>query len=83
MGSNSPTLDDTTSDTGGFQSFENAAADAVLAANFNSAGTRIATCSADHRIRVYDIDETDEWTLIEQRRGHNAEIIDASEYLIV
>ena len=62
----------------GFQSFEHAAADIVLAACFNSSGTRIILCSADHKIRVYDIDPSDEYVLVDQWRGHDAEVLDAS-----
>ena len=61
----------------GFQSFEHAAADIVLAASFNSSGTRIALCSADHKIRVYDTDAEDSWVLTDLWRGHDAEILDA------
>ena len=61
----------------GFQSFEHAAADIVLAASFNSSGTRIALCSADHKIRVYDMDGEDSWILTDVWRGHDAEILDA------
>ncbi len=61
----------------GFQSFEHAAADIVLAASFNSSGTRVALCSADHKIRVYDIDGEDSWILTDVWRGHDAEILDA------
>ena len=61
----------------GFQSFEHAAADIVLAVSFNFSGTRIALCSADHKIRVYDIDGEDSWALIDIWRGHDAEILDA------
>jgi len=62
----------------GFQSFENAAADIVLAASFNTSGTRIVICSADHKIRVYNIDQDNAWTLVDQWRGHDAEILDVS-----
>lgn len=62
----------------GFQSFENAATDVVLSMNFDCSGTRVVLCSADHKLRVYNVDETNEWTLIDQWRGHNAEILDAS-----
>jgi len=60
----------------GFQSFENAAADIVLAASFNTSGTRVVLCSADHRIRVYNIGQDNAWTLADQWRGHDAEILD-------
>lgn len=62
----------------GFQSFEHAAADIVLAAGFNPSGTRIVLCSADHKIRVYNIDQKDEYFLADQWRGHDAEVLDAS-----
>ena len=67
----------------GFQSFEHAAADIVLAASFNSSGTRIILCSADHRIRVYNIDQSDEYFLVDQWRGHDAEVLDASIALLL
>lgn len=62
----------------GFNSFEHGAADIVLATSFNSSGTRIAICSADHKIRVYNIDQDDVWSLMDQWRGHDGEVLDAS-----
>lgn len=67
----------------GFQSFEHAAADIVLAASFNDSGTRIILCSADHKIRVYNIDQSDEYFLVDQWRGHDAEVLDASIALLL
>ena len=67
----------------GFQSFEHAAADIVLAASFNSSGTRIILCSADHKIRVYNIDQSDEYFSVDQWRGHDAEVLDASIALLL
>ena len=67
----------------GFQSFEHAAADIVLAASFNSSGTRIILCSADHKIRVWNIDQSDEYFLVDQWRGHDAEVLDASIALLL
>ena len=66
-----------------FQSFEHAAADIVLGAAFNFAGTRIILCSADHKIRVYNIDQNDEYFLVDQWRGHDAEVLDASIALLL
>lgn len=63
---------------GGFQSFEHAAADIVLAASFNSSGTRVVLCSADHKLRVYKVDPFSAWNLMDQWRGHDAEVLDAS-----
>ena len=67
----------------GFQSFEHAAADIVLAASFNSSGTRIILCSADHKIRVYNIDQSDDYFLVDQWRGHDAEVLEASIALLL
>ena len=50
----------------------------MLAASFNPSGTRIVLCSADHKIRVYNIDQSDEYFLVDQWRGHDAEVLDAS-----
>lgn len=62
----------------GFRSFDHGAADIILAIAFNSSGTRIVIGSADHRIRVYDIEQNNDWILIDQWRGHDAEVLDAS-----
>lgn len=62
--------------TNGFQSFEHAAADIILAASFNTLGSRVAVCSADHRIRVYCIDQDKVWSLLDQFRGHDGEVLD-------
>ena len=67
----------------GFQSFEHAAADIVLATSFNNSGTRIILCSADHKIRVYNINQKDEYFLVDQWRGHDAEVLDASIALLL
>ena len=66
-----------------FQSFEHAAADIVLAASFNSSGTRVILCSADHKIRVYNIDHNHDYFLVDQWRGHDAEVLDASKTLLL
>jgi len=60
----------------GFTSIDHTAADIVLSAAFNPSGTRIALGSADHRIRVYDAGQSDDWNLIDQWRGHDAEVLD-------
>ena len=62
----------------GFRSFEHGAADIILTIAFNSSGTRIVVGSADHRIRVYDIEQNNDWILVDQWRGHDAEVLDAS-----
>ena len=66
----------------GFQSFEHAAADIVLAASFDSSGTRVALCSADHKIRIYNIDGENAWILADVWRGHDAEILDARIFVL-
>ena len=63
---------------GGFRSFDHGAADVVLAAAFNSSGTRIGICSADHKIRIYNVEQDNSWTLMDQWRGHDGEVLDAS-----
>lgn len=62
----------------GFRNFDLGAADIILAMAYNSSGTRIAIGSADHRIRVYDLEQNDDWSSIDQWRGHDAEVLDAS-----
>lgn len=62
----------------GFTSIDQEAADVVLSAAFNPSGDRIALSSADHRIRVYDAGLDNSWNLVDQWRGHDAEVLDAS-----
>ena len=65
----------------GFQSFDNAAADAVLAISYNPSGTRYAVASADHKVRIYDSRDqhsSGQVTLMDQWRAHDAEILDVS-----
>lgn len=62
----------------GFRNFDHGATDVVLAAEFNNSGTHLAVCSADHKIRLFTADQRDNWTLLDQWRGHDAEILDAS-----
>lgn len=59
----------------GFHPLSHSNKEVVLAADFNKKGDRLATGSADHRIRVFDQQEG-EWELIEEWRAHNAEITD-------
>ena len=66
--------------SGGFQSFEHAAADIILAASFDAAGTKVAICSADHKIRVYSISQSKVWNLLDRFRGHDAEILDVCTF---
>ena len=52
--------------------------DLVLAAHFNNYGTRLVTGCADHRIRVFDLDESTGWQMVDVWRGHNGEVLDVS-----
>ncbi|KAL8651421.1 MAG: hypothetical protein Q9210_003263 [Variospora velana] len=61
----------------GFRNFDHGAADIVLAAEFNLTGTHLAVCSADHKIRLFGQGQRDAWILVDQWRGHDAEILDA------
>lgn len=66
----------------GFHEFDQDAQDVVLAVNYNLYGNRIVTASADHHLRVYDRnDATQEWSLTESWRGHDAEITDVSSVI--
>lgn len=76
MQDNGPPLSNPTKS--GFRDFDHGAADAILAAEFNPTGTHLAVCSVDHKIRLFAVDPADAWTLIDQWRGHDAEILDAS-----
>ena len=62
----------------GFTNIDQNAADIVLSTAFNPSGNRIALCSADHKIRVYDAGPGNSWNLVDQWRGHDAEVLDAS-----
>lgn len=61
--------------TSGYVTFEQNHRDVVLAVDFNFYGNRMATASADHRIKVYDRKE-DNWNLVDTFGAHDAEITD-------
>ncbi|MCJ1283200.1 epoxide hydrolase, soluble (sEH) [Xylographa opegraphella] len=61
--------------TQGFRNFAHSSNDLVLAAHFNEYGTRLVTGSADHRIRVFDMNQ-ENWQLTDLWRGHNAQVLD-------
>ncbi|MCJ1314856.1 epoxide hydrolase, soluble (sEH) [Xylographa vitiligo] len=61
--------------TQGFQNFAHSSNDLVLAAHFNVYGTRLVTGSADHRIRVFDLNQ-EHWQLTDLWRGHNGQVVD-------
>jgi nucleoporin SEH1 len=56
-----------------FTTFEQNHRDVVLAVDFNFYGNRMATASADHRIKVYDRKD-DNWNLVDTFSAHDAEI---------
>lgn len=59
-----------------FNSFDPGHADLVTVTKFNFYGNRLLTASADHRIKVWDLQKDGSWTLIDAWRGHDAEIRD-------
>ncbi|CAO2652818.1 Nn.00g022290.m01.CDS01 [Neocucurbitaria sp. VM-36] len=58
-----------------FQTFSHGHQDLVLAVDFNYFGTRMVTASSDHRLKVWD-KKDDSWTLVENWKAHDAEIVD-------
>ncbi|KAF1983319.1 WD40 repeat-like protein [Aulographum hederae CBS 113979] len=58
-----------------FQTFDHGHEDLVLAVDFNMYGTRMATASSDHTIKVWD-KKNDEWFVTDQWRAHDAEVVD-------
>ena len=61
----------------GIQTFSHGHQDLVLAVDFNYFGTRMVTASSDHRLKVWD-KKDNEWTLVENWRAHDAEVVDVS-----
>ena len=61
----------------GFHRFSHGHQDLVLAISYNFYGTRMATASSDHRIKVWDRNEsTGQWTITDVWTAHNAEVTD-------
>ncbi|TKA77340.1 hypothetical protein B0A55_03415 [Friedmanniomyces simplex] len=51
--------------------------DLVLATSFNAYGTRMATASSDHRVKVWDrAAQTGQWIVIDVWTAHSAEVTD-------
>ena len=65
-----------------FQSFDHGHQDLVLAVDYNFYGTRMVTASSDHYLKVWDRKDTD-WNLIDSWKGHEAEVVGVSMYLII
>lgn len=60
---------------GGFHRFSHGHQDLVLAVDYNFYGTRMATASSDHKLKVWD--RKDEgWIVTDVWTGHDAEITD-------
>ena len=65
----------------GFQELSDKGSELVLAAHYNFYGTRLVTGSADHKIRVFDLDGEKNWVAADVWRGHNGEVLDVREIL--
>ena len=61
----------------GFLPLTHSDTEVVLCADVDRYGTRLVTVSADHRLRVFELDEASgEWELVDAWRGHNGMILD-------
>ncbi|WPG99194.1 nucleoporin seh1 [Acrodontium crateriforme] len=61
----------------GFHRFSHGHQDLVLAVAYNSYGTRMATASSDHRVKVWDRnDKTGQWSVTDVWLAHSAEVTD-------
>ena len=60
-----------------FHRFPHNHQDLVLAISYNFYGTRMATASSDHRIKVWDrSDKTNQWSVTDDWTAHDAEVTD-------
>ena len=63
----------------GFQSFTSQRSSIPTILKYNNAGTQLALVLSDHRIRIYEqSEESQKWKFVDQWRGHDAEIFEAS-----
>lgn len=62
-----------------FHPFPHGHQDLVLAAAYNFYGDRLATASADHRLKVWEKKGAEGWDLVDSWRGHEAEVTDVSQ----
>ena len=61
----------------GFHRFSHGHQDLVLAINYNMYGNRMATASSDHRVKVWDRnDTTGQWSVTDVWIAHDAEVTD-------
>ncbi|KAK3051282.1 hypothetical protein LTR09_007678 [Extremus antarcticus] len=65
--------------TNGFHRFSHGHSDLVLAISYNYYGTRLATASSDHRVKVWDReDKSGQWTITDSWIAHDAEVTDVN-----
>ncbi|KAK4629276.1 Nucleoporin SEH1 [Fulvia fulva] len=61
----------------GFHKFSHGHQDLLLAVSYNFYGTRMATASADHKVKVWDRNEkTGQWVVTDVWTAHDAEVTD-------
>ncbi|KAF7195269.1 hypothetical protein HII31_03475 [Pseudocercospora fuligena] len=61
----------------GFHRFSHGHQDLLLSVDYNYYGTRMATASADHKVKVWDRNEkTGQWVVTDVWTAHDAEVID-------
>lgn len=61
----------------GFHRYSHGHQDLVLAISYNFYGTRMATASSDHRVKVWDRNEkTNQWNVTDVWTAHDAEVTD-------
>jgi len=61
----------------GFHRFPHGHSDLVLAVAYNLTGTRAATASSDHRVKVWDRDDSSgQWAVTDTWTAHDAEVTD-------
>ncbi|EME38446.1 hypothetical protein DOTSEDRAFT_140756 [Dothistroma septosporum NZE10] len=61
----------------GFHKFSHGHQDLLLAVSYNFYGTRMATASADHKVKVWDRNEkTGQWVVADVWTAHDAEVTD-------
>lgn len=61
----------------GFQRFSHGHQDLLLAVSYNFYGTRMASASADHKVKVWDRnDKSGQWVVIDVWTAHDAEVTD-------
>lgn len=62
---------------GAFHRFSHGHQDLLLAVSYNFYGTRMATASADHKVKVWDRnDKSGQWSVIDVWTAHDAEVVD-------